>query len=235
MSKAYRYGRRSIRHRHIWPIVIAVVVFVVGPIVGAVYVDLHKHSDTSVSGAESVVGQVGGIGDDAVKKINEDVFTLSLPSDWKEVNRVTVPTERSITWEATKKNHDGRWIKIYIDTIPATYPVNRLLPVTPRGDKMVVGDISDNCATFTGGGTMDASKATQLSPALAKWQGVDFMCNLPNVVDNQVGISAVGPINTIALTGAQKGAHKFFMVYTDHTVQPDYMIATNIIESFQVR
>lgn len=160
---------------------------------------------------------------------------MQLPGDWKESRRITTTGSHTIIWQATKKGQDNRSLQIFVDTIPSSMPVNRLMPVTVQGSGLIAGDISDNCATFTGGGTLDTKQAVLQKPTLAKWQGVDFMCNLPNVVDNQIGVGAVGnPINQVTITGPA-GTHKYFFLYTDRNIQPDYTILTDALQSFHAK
>lgn len=235
MRKVYRYDHRSAKHHRTAIVIIVVVVLLIAPIVYFVYRDIVSNSSSVVDGQTKVVGQVVGGDDTGGFKVDEPLFSMTLPSDWKQTGRFTSTTEQSITWQAGKKNEDNRWLKLYIDTIPADIAVNRMLPVTVNGDSLTTGDVSDSCATFTGGGTLDAQKATLLRPAPAKWQGVDFICNLPSVVENQVGVAAVGGVNKIVIEGPTKGTHTYFFVYTDHNIQPNYTILSDAVESFRAK
>ena len=79
---------------------------------------------------------------------------------------------------------------------------------------------------------MDAQKATQLQPAQARWEGVDFICNLTNVVENKVGASSAAAINTIPVEGPTKGLHRYFFLYNDQNIQPKYNILSDALNSF---
>lgn len=109
--------------------------------------------------------------------------------------------------------------------------VNRLMPVTVQGGSMSVGNISDNCATFTGDAS-DANKSRS-GQLKARWSGVDFICSMGSI-DNQVGVGAPGGINEISLTGSQ-GTHKYFFLYIDRTIQPDYTILEDALTSFRAK
>lgn len=235
ISKTYRYDHRTTKHRHAVAIIVSVCLVILVPIAFLIYRDVVKNGSASSKGTSKTVGQV--IGDNSLHgyRVEEPFFSMQLPSDWKETSRRNQNGEQSITWQATKKYQDDRWLKVYIDSVPQELPVNRLLPVTVQGNSLSAGDISDNCATFTGGGTLDTSKAFLLKPTLAKWQGVDFICNLPNVVENQVGIGATGGVNQIVVTGETKGTHRYFFLYTDHNIQPNYTIPTDAMNTFRAK
>ncbi len=211
-----------------------VCLLLVAGIVALVVNDLRKNGNAEVTGTNRVIGQV--VGDNGEKRtIDEPFYTFSLPTDWKETARVTNTQEQSITWTGTKKTNAQRTLKLYVDTIPPSISINRAIPVTARGNALEVGDVSENCATFTQGGTLDTDKAIHLSPTTARWQGVDFICNLPNVVENQVGTASHDGINQVTVTGSAKGAHKYFFLYTDHSIQPDYSILIDALSSFQAK
>jgi len=145
-------------------------------------------------------------------------------------------TTHSISWQATAKGADNRYLTIYIDTIPATKPVNRELPVTVHGNQLSPGELSDNCSDFTTGGTMNVSQAEKLPPTPSVWQGVNFICNIPQVINDLVGTGAVGDgVNTVTITGPTGGTHNYFFLYTDLNIQPDYTILSNAVQSFRAK
>jgi hypothetical protein len=95
--------------------------------------------------------------------------------------------------------------------------------------------MSDVCLTFTGAPASSAQTAQSLPNQLAKWQGINFMCDLSNYNNNSVGTSSLQGINTVTLTGSTTGRHSFFFLYVDHNIQPDYSIFTNALKSFRVK
>lgn len=236
MDVRYKYGHRPGRRRRTRVlIVMAVSLVLLGLAVSFVYFDLRNNRNTD--SAEGVGRTIAQTLDNASQTtlLDDPLFTMEFPSDWKEIRRTNNANEHSITWQATKHREDNRYIKIYIDTIPKSYPVNRMLPLTSRGSTFSVGDISSNCATFTKGGTTEAGRAQFLSAENAKWQGVDFICDLAQVTDNEVGTSSVEGINTVSATGPTKGKHSYFFVYTDHNIHPDNTILYNALRSFKAK
>ncbi len=234
MSARYRYNHRSVKHHHYILIAVVICLVLVGGLVALVVNDMRHSSSGTVTGPNRVVGQV--VGDNSEKHtIDELFYSFSLPNDWKETARVNNSQEQSIAWTGSKKTNFQRSLKLYIDVIPPDIAINRAIPVTVSDSTLQIGDVSDNCATFTQGGTLDTDKAVKLKPAPAKYSGVDFICNLPNVVENQVGTASRDGVNQFRVTGPNKGTHKYFFLYTDHSIQPDYSILIDALSSFQAK
>jgi hypothetical protein len=237
MSRTYKYDRSSSKHRlrHI-SLVLGGSVLVVCIIIAAIIVGFHKSKPKSnvVSGGTILVPQATAT--ESTNTFNETTYTIKLPSDWKVVpNPATTAAANSVSWQATIKGGDNRYLEIYVDTIPATIPVNRELPLMAHGNQLTYGELSDNCSNFTAGGTTNVAQAEQLKPATSIWQGVTFICDLPRVIDNQVGTGSSEGVNTVSVTGTQKGTHQYFFLYTDRNVEPDYTIFYDAISSFQAK
>lgn len=236
MDSRYKLGQKPGRRRRTRVLIVMVITFsIIGAIAALIYKDLKSNQSGAVTGKEQTVLQLL---DETTAKltINEPTFVMQLPGDWKEIERKNVTAEKSITWQATKKNHDNRWFKVYIDTIPENYPINRLVPVNKSsGGELIAGDVSPNCATFTQGGTQNADQAQHLASKPAKYQSIDFICDLVKIVDNQVGAGSTDGVNTITLKGAGGSTHKYFFLYTDRNIQPDYSIFYNALKSFQAK
>lgn len=235
MSNTYRYNHHSVTHRRAFLIVVGITAVILGAVGFIIYRDISKNGNASVESEGRIVGQVVGDNTVAGLKVDNELFSLELPEDWVELKTTDTKLEKSYSWQSTKENQSSRWIKLYVDRIPADIAVNRLLPVSVKGSALSIGAVSDNCATFTEGGTLDAHEASKLKPSPAQWQEVRFICDLPGVIDNKVGVSAPGEVNSIVMTGASGGEHRYFFVYTDHTIQPNYTILKDAVESFRVR
>ncbi len=161
---------------------------------------------------------------------------MQLPAGWQQTGSKTTASEHSISWQSKAKNADNRYLTIYVDTIPTSQPVNFELPVTVNGNQLSYGPMSDNCSDFTPGGTMNVNKAEVLPPAPSVWQGVNFICDIPKVLLDQVGTGVVGsPVNTVTITGPGSGTHKYFFLYTDLNIDPDYSILLNAVQSFRAK
>lgn len=235
MSVKYRYGHRPGRRRRTRVLIVLVVSFVILVIVGGIIAyDVYKNRSKSTTGTPLTVIQTFD-NSPTKRNIDEPTFSMELPGDWKEIARVNNSRERYVTWQATQKNNDNRYLTVHVDIIPGTKAINRLLPIMAQANTITFGDVSDNCATFTGGGTLDVSRAIDLEPKVAKWQGVDFICNLPNVVDNEVGTGSQEGINTLTVIGTTKGPHRYFFLYIDRNIQPNYNILFDALRSFKAK
>ncbi|MBA3758233.1 hypothetical protein H0X10_01205 [Candidatus Saccharibacteria bacterium] len=231
----YNYGHKQAKRR---PRKALVVLFssltLIGLIGGIMYFDLRKNVGSGVEGESRVVSQV--LSDNAGQiTIDEPNYSLELPSDWKETGRNTNNLYTSITWQATTKGKDNRWLTLYMDRIPLDTPVNRIVTLTVQDNTLKFNDVSDNCASFTVGGTFNTGQASTLKPALTKVNKVDFICNLPRVNDNEVGTGTEGSVNSVTVTGPSKGTHKYFFLYTDRNFQPDYGLFYDVLRSFKAK
>jgi hypothetical protein len=208
---------------------------IVGTIGAIVYLDVRKNQNPSpVEGTGRTVAQALDDTTDVVV-LDDPYFSMEFPSDWKEIGRKNDEHEHSLTWQATKYREDNRYIKIYIDIIPKNYAVNRMVPLSAHGNTFSVGDISTNCSTFTKGGIAAPGQAQFLHDENAKWMGVDFICDLAQVTDNEVGSSSAEGINTVSVSGPSKGKHSYFFVYTDHNIQPNNNILYSALRSFKAK
>ena len=236
MEVKYKYGRRPGRRRRTRvAIVLLISLSIVGAIGTLVYMDIKKsNKDTAVTGTGRTVAQSVDSNQDVVR-VDEPTFTMELPGTWKQVARKTTQTENSITWQGSKKGEDNRKLTLYIDVIPATLAINKLLPVTANGENLDYGDVSDNCATFTQKGTLDAGRAVNNRDSPAKYKEIDFICDLAQVVQNKTGTGSTDGVNMIYVTGPTKGKHKYFFLFDDQNIQPNQAILNNAIKSFKAK
>jgi hypothetical protein len=227
---AYKYDHSPHRHRIRYSLIVllSTAAVVWGLIATVSLVNAHK-SHTVVPGGTVLVPQTNTAA--PMITINEPLFTMRLPSDWKQI----AVQPHSVTWQAGIKGADNRWLTIYTDVLPTTLPVNRELPITVNGNQLSYGELSDNCANFTPGGTLNVAQAALLKPTVSVWQGVNFICSLNQVVDNQVGTGSSAGINTITVTGPTDGTHNYFFLYIDRNIQPDYTIFYGAIQSFRAK
>jgi hypothetical protein len=225
----YQEGRRIISHhkRHvilIWFVVILLLLAGAGVYAAK---NLLK-ADTTIGKPPKAVVSTVTAQDSKTKKINKPTFTFELPKDWK-FKGYSQNIYHAYIWENTGSSPGVRELDIYEDNIPTTLGVNRLLPVEAEGSKLAVGNLSDNCASFTG----DKVPGNPSTPA--KWSGVNFLCDLGNYERNVVGTSTTGSINKVILKGPTTGAHGLFFTYTDNSAEPDYNIFFSALQSFRLK
>lgn len=235
MDTRYIYGHRPGRRRRTRVfIVLGISVLVIGIIGGLVYLDIHKNTNKTVSGESHTVVQALDENTSSLS-IDQPTYTMELPEDWKQVDHQDTRYEHSTTWKSTKSHEDNRFLKVYVDIIPTTKSVNRLLPVSPDASKgLTTGDVSPSCHTFTQGGSQLAAQAQQLADAPAKYQNIDFICNRARITANEVGTSSTEGVNTVTIKGSA-GSHKYFFLFTDNNIQPNFTIFTDALRSFKAK
>jgi hypothetical protein len=232
MEAKYKFGHRPARRRRTrFLISLGITLLIVGVVTSIVWLDIRSNQAEPVQGASHEVAQLLDE-DNNVKKIDEPTFTMELPSDWKQTERVQNARENSVTWQATKAHEDNRYLTVYVDIIPKTKAVTRMLVLSAQGNGLVVGEASSNCSTFTKHGD-GSGRQDQDEPA--KWQGLNFICDLGRSIDNEIGTGSTDGINTIAVTGPTKGKHNYFFVYTDHNIQPNTTIFYDALKSFKAK
>ena len=163
------------------------------------------------------------------KAFTEPLFTINLPTDWQAIPPTNDPPQPTYTWHGTSKENSARMLNIFLDKDVSTLAVNRELYVQANGSAItVLGDVSDNCTTFTGTAT-----ATHGSTP-AKWQGIDFLCDSGNYERDVVGVASPDGLNRLILSGTS-GNHHFFFTYIDNSASPDYSIFTNALKSLKLK
>ncbi len=170
-------------------------------------------------------------------KIDEPDFNLELPGSWKETDRNVGINSRNIMWTNITRGGVGRWVKIYIDTIPTDFALNFVMPVSSTGSQLADGQMSDNCVTFTPGADKDTSHdRAKVSAATlpSSYLGVNFICDNSHVLRQLVGSSSKEGVNSVTAAGP-KGSHKYFFAYNDDNYHPDYNLFSNILESFKAK
>lgn len=232
MNPRYPRGAWSVGRR-IALVLMTFVGIAVGAVGLVVYIDMQQNNNTAVQGTSQTIVQAAAAQSKKLT-VNEPTFEMQLPGDWKEVKRTNLSIEHSITWQGTTKYEDNRSITLYIDVIPANLAVNKILPVSVNGTQLTPGDMSDNCVDYTSGGSREVQKAVQNRDKPAKWMGVDFICDMDNIIDNQIGVGSTAGLNQIVMT-TPKGTHKYFFVYADRNIHPDATILKDALTSFKAK
>jgi hypothetical protein len=173
----YKAGYR--KHR---PRIILFLAVVVGICVVLALVAWLFRGGTTVENAPSVTRTVSN-GDGPTKAFDEGIFSFKLPSDWV----MSAKDAQQYTLHSTKKYQDNRTLNIYVDYVPPNFAINKLLPVQVQGDRLSPGTVSDDCRNFTGGNINGAQQAQSQPDTPAKWQGINFICDLANFNRNAVG------------------------------------------------
>jgi hypothetical protein len=225
----YRLGKheKSRRRRVIfWLIIGLVLVTLIG--LGAFWIRQALRPQVVIKQAKAVTTTVSY--NTQNKLYNEPDFSISLPSSWHVVPRPAGPYQ-SYTWQSSDVGTNGQLIEILENTIPVNFAVNRVLIVEGEVDHLALeGQASDNCSTFT-----KNAPAPNETGAPAEWDGVSFLCDQRNQERDVIGTSSTDGVNTVILKDQQTGVnHKFFFIYTDFSVDPDYTVFYNTLNSFRM-
>jgi hypothetical protein len=188
------------------------------------------HSATQIAKAPAAV--TGNITYDATRTTQfiEPVFSIYLPSDWKLIGTDTDPY-LVYHFQSTLLHEDARYLDVYVDSLPGTLGVNRILPVQANGDQLTLTStsVSDNCSSFTPTSTEQPTASTH-----AKWNNIDFYCDLADYERDVVGIGSPEGFNLVTLKGRVTGTHKIFITYTDNTQARGYAIFTTALKTFRI-
>lgn len=229
MSTVYQHQLHAHKtHRpHPWRWVIGISLVLIIAVAYGLY---SLKPDTKISKAKPVTRTLNA--NTAVDTYNQGAFTIQLPKGWqfmgKQQDIYTIYHFRS----ALPGEKGNRSIDIYEDTPPKNFAVNRMLPVAKNEDGGLVTDlslVSDNCAAYT----TDAGNRTSVAQ-LAKWQGIEFLCDMGNTLRNTVGTGSKDGINTVRLQTATSRPHQYFFTYTENNDKPDYNLFVKAINSFKV-
>jgi len=221
----YQHGRKTRRPRN------AAIFFGTVVLAGLIIVIswlIVRKDIASTTAPKTTVPILSNIGEGEKQNINETLFSLDLPTDWKLQERRIEDYANYYSWVSTKKGADDRRLFLHINIMPPDYKLVRMLSVTPDANKLLLGNVSDECINFSGGaGRSVAAQGTATFEA--KWENVSFVCD-PIVANQTIGTGSVdGGI------ASQIGRNKFFFYYEDRNVRPDSNIMRQIVQSFRAK
>lgn len=169
----------------------------------------------------------------ATERFTKGAFAIDLPKGWqfmsKQQDLYTI-----YHFKSTLPGEGGnRSLEIYEDSDVAHLAVNRMVPVVATdegGLSANASEVSDNCTAYTTGATAGRQTVGQT----AKWQGIEFVCDMANPLRNVVGTGSIDGMNTVTVKTATSRPHRYFFMYTDNNSKPDYGIFTTALNSFKV-
>ena len=209
---------------------IIVIIFIILLIFLGIFIRNQLKPQVSVKQAKAISSKISY--DTKTKHYDEGDFGIDLPTTWGPLPRPDGPY-KSFTWQSALKGGDAQQIEIYQDVIPVNFAVNRMQVIEAAEDQLrLVETVSDNCSKYTKGVTA----APGQTGVPAKWQGVDFLCDQSNTSRDVIGTSSTDGINTVILKSQNSGlTHKFFFTYTNHSVNPDYTVFADALQSFRMQ
>lgn len=230
MAKVYQHQLHAHKYRrpHPWRWTFGILIV----LMVATYAGLRSlDSETEISKPKTVTTTLRTENDKVT--YTKGSFTIELPKGWqftsKQQDIYTI-----YHFKSAQGGEDGnRSMDIYEDSPPKNFAVNRMIPVTPNEEGGLTTDVSlvsDNCTAYTTGATDSRKTVGQL----ARWQGIDFICDMANPLRNTVGTGSKDGLNTVIIKTATSRPHNYFFTYTDSNATPDYNIFADAINSFKV-
>lgn len=169
----------------------------------------------------------------SLQTFRRGTFSIDLPVGWqftaKQQDIYTIYHFRS----ALPGEQGNRLLDVYEDSSLPNFAINRMIPVSATDDGRLVvdsGQVSDNCTAYTTGATTGRATVGQT----AKWQGVEFLCDMANPLRNVVGTGSKDGLNTVKVTDQGGQQHRYFLTYTENNSKPDYSIFIAAINSFKL-
>lgn len=223
----YRLGERlnrKKRKRYLMAVILMAILLI--SLVTAYIVYQISHTKTTLHQSAGTVVRVD-IPNSATVNYDEGLFSVSLPKTWQQISQPS-SLYHIYSWRTLSTN--SQTLDIYQDTIPTNFAVNRELAIQSEGNHLsIIGLVSDNCASFT------KPTSNMVTGTPAKWQGVNFLCDLANYERDVVGTGSSDGINSIGLTSNLNGLHHFFFVYINNTINPDFTTFYQILNSFNLK
>lgn len=222
---AHKYRRRHVKR---W---LAVALLVVGGGVAATWYLMKPNTQITNTAATTRTLKV----DNQTEVFRKGSFSITLPKGWqfmsKQQDIYTIYHFRS----ALSGEKGNRLLDVYEDSTLPNFAVNRMVPVTATEDGGLSTDasqVSDNCSAYTTGATVGRSTTGQL----AKWQGIEFLCDMSNTLRNVVGTGSKDGLNTVYVARQDSSVrHRYFFTFTENNEKPDYSIFIAALNSFKVQ
>lgn len=230
MSTVYQHQlhahkpRRRLRKR--WLAVPAILI-----LTGAGYSGYLLKPNTTIKNAAPTTRSITK--ESNLQTFRRSTFSIDLPVGWqftaKQQDIYTIYHFRS----ALPGEQGNRLLDVYEDSSLPNFAINRMIPVSATDDGRLVvdsGQVSDNCTAYTTGATTGRATVGQT----AKWQGVEFLCDMANPLRNVVGTGSKDGLNTVKLADQGGQQHSYFLTYTENNSKPDYSIFIAAINSFKL-
>lgn len=226
----YTVNHRQRKHKVFLRFMVFVVPFLAALVV-LIWFIFFKETGTS-SNFSKAGTEVAVVKPDT-KDFTNEYFKITLPSTWIDLGRKN-PFSYAVYYEFqnSQKDYDNRWLRVYVDVIPDFQAINRLLPVSVVNNRLSPGVLSDECSSFTGAPLNNAGGQADSQTWRAKWQGVEFICDMANP-HNYVGTASVDEGYKVSLTNSNGRQHEYFFLYIDHNVRQDYQLLSDAVKSFE--
>jgi ABC-type cobalt transport system substrate-binding protein len=228
----YTANKRQKKHKIFLRFILIVVpiIILLGILVWYVF-----FRDNSNSASFSKAGAEVAVVKPVYKDFTNQFFKISMPSSWADLGRKN-PYSNQVYYEFqnTQKDYDNRWLRVYVDVFPADFAINRLMPITVVNNKIIPDVVSDTCDTFTGAPISGNNRQQASETWAAKYKDINFICDMGNP-RNYVGTASSAQGYATTLTNKDGSTHKYFFVYIDHNIHPEYSVFSDTLKSFETQ
>ncbi len=220
----YRFNKRIYKHKTRYISLIIICVIIIGLIV--YFIIFLSHPKVIIHQSQAVVKYYSAPSSPN-QTINEPDFTFSLPKTWRTV---TIHSSLYKMFQFQSDNSSDV-LDIYQTVIPVNMAVNRELSVQAAGSSILLnGTVSTNCVNFT-----KTNPNTLATVTSARWQGVNFLCDSGNYERDVVGTGSTAGVNTVVLRSPSLGTQQFFFTFTSYSVQPNFNVFYQVLNSFRLK
>ena len=212
------------KRRRLWLGVVALVILMV---VGIVLFIRSLKPDTVIHQSPAHTGYVTI---SPTTHYQENGFSIDLPTSWK-VAAKPIGDSQSYIWQSSDTANGEQSLNLYEDTVPVTFPIDRLVVVAGEGSKLSVARaVSPACTT------LPAGAVTGKSSVSTTWQGIRFLCFRGQRAEAVVGTGSGEAINTVTLKSPKTGTpHSFFFTYVTFSGTPDYTVFYDALASLRLQ
>jgi len=178
--------------------------------------------------------KVIGATTDTGYKVDEELFSLTLPGEWDIWEEQGGHVEGQIyRYKALGVRDNGRYLEVYINSMPEQryLYMTHILPISamPDGIRLSFDDISDLCRKFA------PIKEEQIVGVVkARWKEIEFDCDVHRY-RNIVGTASQKNGYQVPLGSNSENQNTFFFHYTDSGAKPNNTYLQDIIRSFQAK
>ena len=145
----YTANKKQKNYRLFWKFTLFVLV-VLAIAVGIVWFAFLRNADQESTNFAKGGSEIASV-EISLKEFSNELFTIKLPAGWEAQGlKNPVNDEKYYSFQSMIKGYDNRWLRVYVDVFPPTFPVNKLMPITIVNNRIVPGVLSDDCKSFTG-------------------------------------------------------------------------------------
>ena len=210
--------RRASKRRRFKVVVYALIGTLV--IVAGIVIFDGLGSDTEIT-TETTNQTLGG----AIERVvfEEELFRITADTTWSKIN------SREATeyhYQSFSDNLVRRDLRVYVNNIPAEFPLTYVLPVEVEGNHLIPLSISPPCKAVVPDKKNRRDQVTN-------WAGVSFLCD-PDSTGYLVGTSHNETGYGTVVTGTL-GRNRFFFAYRDLEPEPRFEIFSNLLRTFEAK